>query len=299
MNGQPMVACEETFGLGEGPYWIAHRGILVWVDILAGEVLEGVLDSGSVRVTARHQFGCMVGAVAAADDGTLLVATHDSLVEQHPDGSRQQLAQVIPAGAPRRLNDGSTDPHGRFVVGSLSLGAEPGHEELVRLEPTGELTVLDHDLTLSNGLAWSADGRQMYSVDTLRSTIFVRDYEPATGACGARRVFAHVTDGHPDGIALDTRGHLWVAVWGGGCVARFAADGTELQRIAVPAPHVSCVAFAGDDLRTLVITTATAELSDAQLAAHPSSGRLYTMSTDVPGVPVPAWCRAGRVQQPT
>ena len=174
-------------------------------------------------------------------------------------------------------------------MGTLSLEGPSEREVLVRLEADGRLTVLDDDLALSNGLAWSSDGRRMFSVDTLRHTVSVRDYDPGSGAVGPRRVHLRLDDGLPDGIALDAADHLWVAIWGGGEVRRYAPDGTLVDRVATGAPHTSSVAFAGDDLRTLIITTATSELSDDQLRAHPDSGRLFTAPVDVPGLPVAPW----------
>ncbi|ONI86839.1 hypothetical protein ALI22I_23395 [Saccharothrix sp. ALI-22-I] len=285
----PVTATAEAFQLAEGPLWDAARRRLLWVDILGGAVLEGRLHGGRIEVTARHDFDGMVGAVAVAADGTLLVAAQERLVVLHPDGRRENGPRVIPSGEARRLNDGGTDPAGRFLVGTLSLDGPSEREVLVRLETDGRLTELDGDLTLSNGLAWSADGSRMYSVDTVRGVVFARDYDPVTGAVGERRVHLRLDGGLPDGIALDAAEHLWVAVWGAGEVRRYAPDGTLADRLAVPAPHTSCVAFAGDDLRTLVITTATDGLDDEQRHAHPDSGRLFTTRVDVPGLPVPTW----------
>jgi sugar lactone lactonase YvrE len=231
----------------------------------------------------------MVGAVAVAADGSLLVAAQERLVVLLPDGTRRDGPRIVPAGERRRLNDGGADPAGRFVVGTLSLDGPSEREVLVRVAADGRLTGLDDDLTQSNGLAWSADGGTMYSVDTLRRTVFVRDYDAATGTVGERRVHLRVEDGLPDGIALDAADHLWVAVWGAGEVRRYAPDGTLTERLAVPAPHTSSVAFAGDDLRTLVITTAFAELEAEQRRTHPDSGRLFTTRVTVPGLPVPLW----------
>jgi sugar lactone lactonase YvrE len=282
-------ATGERFRLGEGPVWDAARRRLLWVDIHGGLVLEGVLDGDAVIVTGRVPFDGMVGAVVVADDGTLLVAAQEHLVIRHPDGRREDGPRVVPAGEARRLNDGATDPAGRFCVGTLSLAEPSDREVLVRLEPDGRLTVLDDDLALSNGLAWSSDGRRMFSVDSLRHTVSVRDYDAGSGAVGPRRVHLRVDGGLPDGIAMDAAGHLWVAVWGGGEVRRYAPDGTVTDRVTTGAPHTTSMAFAGDDLRVLVVTTATAELTDAQLRAHPDSGRLFTARVDVPGLPVPTW----------
>jgi sugar lactone lactonase YvrE len=285
----PVTATKEFFQPAEGPVWDAARHRLLWVDILSGTVLEGILHDGEIEVNRRHQFGGMVGAVTVADDGTILVAAQEHLVLLLPDGSRENGVRIVPAGQRRRLNDSSTDPAGRFLVGTLSLGEPSDEEILVRLEPNGHLTVLDNDLTLSNGLAWSTDGMKMYSVDTNRQTIYVRDYDPTSGAVGDRRTHLRLEFGSPDGIAMDVEDHLWVAVWGEGEVRRFAPDGSLVDRVSVPAQHTSCVAFAGEDLRTLVITTATAELSDGDLPNRPDSGRLFSVRTDVPGLPVPIW----------
>jgi sugar lactone lactonase YvrE len=289
MTAAPVPATREAFRLAEGPRWDAARSRLLWVDILGGAVLEGALDDGRIEVTGRHGFDGTVGAVAVGDDGTLLVAGQEGLVVVRPDGSRGDGPRIVPAGERRRLNDGAPDPAGRFVVGTLSLAGDSDSEVLVRLEPDGRLTPLDDDLRLANGLAWSADGRRMYSADSCRRTVFVRDYDPAGGGVGERRVHLTVDGGVPDGLAMDEADHLWVAVHGAGEVRRYAPDGTVVDRVAVPAPHSTAVALAGDDRRTLVVTTGYGELSDEDHRAHPESGRLFTTRVDVPGQPVPAW----------
>lgn len=284
----------QRFQLAEGPVWDAGVQRLLWVDILGGLVMEGRLADGLVTETARHQFTGMVGAVAPAVDGQLLVAAQEHLVVLHRDGTRVDGPRIVPAGESRRLNDAGVDPAGRFLVGTLSLAGESRSEVLVRLEDDGRLTTVDDDLTLSNGLAWSSDGARMYSVDTLRRTVSVRD-QSTGGDAGqqTRRVHLELTDGFPDGIALDAEDHLWVAIWGAGEVRRYSPGGDLVDRVRVPAPHTSSLAFAGDDLRTLVITTARAELTADQLRDHPDSGSLFTTRVDVPGLPTTPWSGLG------
>jgi sugar lactone lactonase YvrE len=277
------AATEEAYALAEGPVWDATRRRLLWVDIVAGAVLEGTLDQGTVCVVKRHDFDCMVGAVAFADDGTLLVAAQEHLVIVQPDGRRHEGPRIVPSGAGRRTNDGAVDPDGRFLIGTLALDGDSEHEQLLRLERDGTTTVLDDDLTLSNGLAWSNDGTRMFSVDTLRRTVYVREHD------SDRSVHFTVDDGYPDGIAMDADDHLWVALWGDGAVERYSPGGVLVDRVDVPAPHTSSVAFAGDDLRTLVVTTAYDQLSDEQRTAFPDSGRLFTTRTDVAGSAPTPW----------
>jgi sugar lactone lactonase YvrE len=279
--------------LGEGPVWDSVRRRLLWVDIVAGALFEGTLADELIHVTDRMVFPGSVGAVAVGDDGSLLVAAHETLVVVHPNGTRTDGARVVPAGRRARLNDGGTDPDGRFLVGTLSLDGPSRGETLVRLEHDGSITVIDDDLTLSNGLAWTTDGKRMYSVDTLRQAVHARDYDPATGATGARETFLTIADGWPDGVAVDCENHLWVAIWGAGLVRRYAPDGTVVGEVRVSAPHTSSVAFAGDDLRTLVITTATHELDSDQLSQYPDSGRIFSVRVPIPGLPSSLWATKG------
>lgn len=284
------AATDSRFHLAEGPQWDATRGIVRWVDINSGQLIEGTLDAESaITETRRTPVASTLGAIAAAESGAVLAAAHQELVAIDTDGRHLRGPRVIAEGETRRLNDGKPDPRGRFVVGTLSLSGASEHEQLLRLEHDGSITVLDSDLTLSNGLAWSPDGRIMYSIDTLRGVVYRRAYDAASGAVGERFVHITITDGYPDGCAMDADGYIWIAIWGAGCVRRFAPDGAQVDEIRVPAPHTSCPAFAGEDLRTLVITTATQDLTEEQLAQYPDSGRLFTARVDTPGQPVPYW----------
>src|SRR3954451_20943908 len=135
------VASTEAYALAEGPRWDPDRQRLLWVDIIGHTVFEGQLSGGTISITTRHDFDCMVGAVAYADDGTLLVAAQEELVVVHPDGTREHGPRVVPADVGRRMNDGAVDPQGRFVVGTLALDGDSEREQLVRLERDGSITV--------------------------------------------------------------------------------------------------------------------------------------------------------------
>jgi sugar lactone lactonase YvrE len=287
------LATDERYELAEGPWWDAARSRLWWVDILSGALLEGTLADGVVTVLGHRTFDGSVSAVATSETGTVLVALRDRLVLLLPDGSTHPGPVIVADASARRLNDGSPDPAGRYLVGTLRDGsashaATDSAEELSRWDGRTVMTI-DGDLDLSNGLAWSTDGSLMYSVDSLRHAVYRRPYDVESGWFGPRDVHLTVSGGLPDGIAVDAADHLWVAVWGAGEVRRHDPDGQLIERIEVPAPHVSNVAFAGADLRDLVITTARAELSSEDLAKYPASGALFTVRVDVPGHPVAYW----------
>ncbi|MDT0184035.1 SMP-30/gluconolactonase/LRE family protein [Microbacterium sp. ARD31] len=295
--GTPRVATGVPHFLGEGPTWDPVRGELLWVDIMAGDVYRGRFAyGGGIQIEERIAFPDTAGAVAISRAGEMVVAGTHRLYFRAVDGTVTAGPEVI-GGDERRFNDGKPDPAGRFVVGTKGPTSE---EQLVRFETDSRVTVLDDDLSLSNGLAWTRDGRLLYSVDTLTRRIFVRDYDPESGKAGARRLFSELPgDGYPDGITTDADDHLWVAVWGGGCVVRYSPAGEPVGRIDVPAPHVSCVTFAGPDLDTLVITTATENLTDEQLVQYPLAGLLFTIRPGVRGNHPHLWAGAASRLAPT
>ena len=284
------VASTDVFGLGEGPLWDPPRRRLLWVDVNAGTVHAGELSGSQVVRRQSWQLDGTVGAVVSSAAGDLLVAGARALITVTAAGSVTGPA-IMPEPT-RRLNDGGCDPAGNFLVGTLALDGARGHEILVRIERDETVTVVDDDLTLSNGLAWSADGTLLYSVDSVPGTVWIRSYDAATGAAGPRREWLRVTDGLPDGICLDAEGYLWLAIWGAGQVRRYAPDGQLAGIVDVPAPHTSSVAFVGEGLDRLLITTAAVDLAAEQLAAFPDSGRLFLADVGVTGLPVTPWSGA-------
>jgi sugar lactone lactonase YvrE len=157
------------------------------------------------------------------------------------------------------------------------------------VHPDGRLDDLDDDLSLSNGLGWSPDGTVLYSIDTVPRLVYARDYDAAAGSAGPRRVLLALDEGvNPDGMCVDADGQLWIAIWGRGEVRRYAPDGRLTRTIELPSPHTTCVTFAGPELRTMVITTATKGLGDDELARFPLAGRLFTLDAGVRGL-APTW----------
>lgn len=281
-------ASDEHYELAEGPYWDAPRERLLWVDILRGLVLEGRLAGDRVQVSREHRFDGMVGAVVVADDGSLLVASQERLVVIEPDGRRTPGPRIIAEGVAARNNDGASDPFGRFIVGTLSLGREANRECLYRVDIDGSLFAIDTDLSLSNGLAWSSDGRTFYSVDTLAGIVWKREY---SDPLGARERFLSIDGGYPDGICIDAEGNLWVAVWGSAEVRKFSPQGEQTAVVHTSAPHTSSVAFVGRHLDRLLITSGRQDLDTQQLDAFPDSGLLFLADVDAVGVPTTPWSR--------
>ncbi len=227
-----------------------------------------------------------VGAITpiAGDDGWLLAAGR-GFVHLLPDGAQHLIAEVAPAGT--RMNDAACDPQGRFWAGTLADDHRPGGGALYRLDRAGRIELVLGGLTISNGLGWSPDGGTMYLVDSGPRVIHAFAFDAAQGTISEGRVLVTVAEevGAPDGLTVDAAGDLWVAVYGGGCVRRYAPDGALRQVLDVPAEQSTCCAFGGPGLQRLYVTTATEGWSDERRRAEPAAGLVYRLDTDATGRP--------------
>lgn len=259
--------------LGEGPLWDAARARLMWVDLLASTVHEFDPATGHDRVVA---FDRPVAALALLADGPgyLAAAGLDVAICAWPAPALRPLARLRRG---QRANDGSVDPAGRFVVGTLADEAAPGDAELYAVDGDG-VRVLVGGVTISNGLDWSPDGTTMYYVDTPLERIDAFDYDVGTGGLSGRRVFADLRDvaGRPDGLTVDADGGVWVAMArGGAAVRRFTPDGRTDHVVELPVPNATSVAFGGDRLTELYVTTSRLRMSNDDLARYPAAGALF------------------------
>ncbi|MFB7893573.1 SMP-30/gluconolactonase/LRE family protein [Microbacterium sp. NPDC056044] len=280
------AATPPRFELAEGILWDDRFDLVRWVDIWRGQVLSGRLDKRLVVDVTAIEIGQTTGAVALADDGGLLVAAARGLAVIAPDGALSFGPDLLGRRDDVRLNDGSVDPQGRFVVGTLALGPETGTEILLRVSPDGTTEMLRTGIRLSNGIAFSPDGSTIYHVDTLANTVSSHSYGP--GPFDSTEPWLTVLadlPAYPDGLTVGADGSLWVAQWGGSSVRRHAPSGLLLDVVNVYATQASCAAFVGPNLDTLAITTAQEGLDDWTDA----SGAIFLADTGATGLPVDRW----------
>lgn len=274
--------------LGEGPVWLADRGELLWVDILAPAVHVSDPLSGADR---ELPVGELVGAVVPRRRGGFVAAMGNAIRTLDLEAGVTGTLCVAEPGKPgNRFNDAKCDRAGRLFAGTMAIDAGPGQGTLWRLDPDLRLSAVETGLHISNGLGWSPDDRTFYFTDTGARTVFACDYELATGAATNRRAFVTLNGpAKPDGLAVDAEGFVWIALWDGWGVARHAPDGRLDRFVSLPVPRPTSVAFGGEGLRTLFITSARVRLSAAQLAEAPLSGSVFALEPGVAGTPVGAF----------
>ncbi|GGN07959.1 gluconolactonase [Terrabacter tumescens] len=261
---------------GEGPVWSPEWGGLRWVDMLAGDVLtlraDGFVD--------RMHVGDVAAFVRPRTGGGWVVATERGL-------ARADEADGIPTpwfdlwdDPSVRMNEGGVDGLGRLWAGTMGYDRVPGSARLFRVDPVGCVAVVLPDVTISNGIDLSPDGRLAYYDDTPTGRTDV--FDVVDGELVGRRPFVTHDVGHPDGLTVDRAGNVWVALNGAGRVRCFSPAGEVLAEVAVPVRLTTACTFGGDDLRDLYVTTSRENLDDPE----PEAGALFRVRVSVPGQPV-------------
>jgi sugar lactone lactonase YvrE len=279
--------------VSESPIWDASRRALHFADIYAARI--GTIDwaSGALSWTATPE---PVGCVGLAGDNHFAAGLASGMVLIERSSGRCTRFGSLSIAPGNRLNDGRCAPGGRhFWVGSMveTLDRPGGH--LYRVDAKGGTETMAADITCSNGLAWSPDGRTMFHADSRQSTVWAYDYDIGSGNLANRRVFcvARAGEGRPDGAAVDAEGCYWSARYDGWRIVRHAPDGSELFVLETPVQNPTMCAFAGDDLATLVFTSARGSLSAEALQRQPDAGGVFAVDVAVAGLPEPDFQRRG------
>jgi sugar lactone lactonase YvrE len=261
----------------EGPFW--HDGRLGWVDIMAGRLWLASFDGTALTSPRSYDVGRPLGAAVPRATGGWVLAAGAGFAALDEDGTVTPLTDDLADAAVIRMNDGKCDPAGRFWAGTMAYDESPEVASLYVFD--GTVRTVEDGVTISNGLAWSEDRRTMYYIDTPTSRVDLFDYDVTTGEIGGRRALVQV-DGHPDGMAIDDEGFLWVALWGGGAVHRYSPSGTHVATVRLPVTNVTSCCFGGSDGGTLFITTSRQGLPPD---AEPDAGRIFAVRPGVSGRP--------------
>ena len=282
---KPELVLDARATLGEGALWHPEEQVLYWVDIEGRKLHIFDPATGEDR---ELPVGDRIGTVVPVAGGGALVALQNGIHRiDTKTGKLTKLAAPIEEDD-IRFNDGKCDPAGRFWVGTMALDTREGAAVLYRMDQDGSIHQVLDNLTISNGIVWTADKRTLYLTDTPTQQVYAFDYDDTTGSISNRRVAISIpeSEGSPDGMTLDAEGKLWIALHGGGAVARWDPESGEmLQKITVPAPQTTSCAFGGKKLDTLYITTAREGLQEDQLQQYPGSGGIFSAKPDVRGVP--------------
>ena len=264
---------------GEGAFWDADAHTLRYVDMLAGDVIT-VAGSGQHRT----HLGPVAAMIRSRKRGGYVVASERGF--QLLDEALRIEQEIVVFDDPDvRMNEGACDAAGRLFCGSMAYDARPGGGRLYRLDPDLTVHVVRERVTIPNGLVWTSDGSRALHADTGDRAVYAYAFDAARGTLGDREVFVDFAGatGAPDGMAADREGGVWIALWGGGAVHRYDAEGALTQVIDLPVTNVTSCAFGGPAGTTLFVTTSRDGIAPD---SEPFAGRVCRFEVGVPGADV-------------
>ena len=277
--------------IGESATWVAPERTLYWIDVKAPALHRFRPDDGATR---SWRLTSDIGGFALTADGGAIVALREGLHRLDLDSGALHLLALPPFDpALFRFNEGACDARGRFWVGVMfdPVEGSPARQKgaLHSFTLDGGLREEPDAAELHNGMAWSGDGKTFYLSHSNSGEIIAFDYEPKGGRLSNRRVFATIPSnyGIPDGAAIDVEGGYWSALHGGGTLRRFRPDGSIDRDVDLPVSQPTMPAFAGADLATLYLTTASDKMSAEDKNREPHAGALLRLDVGTRGIERP------------
>ena len=267
---------------GEGPVWVDRETALYWVNI-TGRRIYRLGESSDIR---EWETPMRVGAIAPRASGGFIAATDQGFAQIDLDSNRFDILVNPEEHLPgNRFNDGKVDRAGRFWAGTMDDKEREATGSLYRLDPDGRWAKLDEGYQVTNGPAFSPDGRRMYHNDSARQLTYVFDLDDE-GNPSNRQVLIRFagSEGYPDGMTVDCEGCLWIAFWDGWCVRRFTDDGRRLADIPLKVQRPTSCTFGGPDLDRLYVTSATIGIDAQALEMQPCAGGLLLVEAGARGI---------------
>lgn len=274
--------------VAEGPLWSSKTKSLFWVDIgkklihrykFATETCIESFETLTVPFQPSAIFESINNRLYAVSEKSVISINFET-------GSHRVVFNTEAINSKHRFNDAKVDKNGRLWLGTMNTELSTHSASVYCLDKNMHLHEADTSFIVSNGLAWSPMQDALYVVETVTRKIYKYNVDIKTGELTDKKVLITFTEceGKPDGITVDIDGNIWVALWDGWAVKCFNALGDLIETIKLPVPRPTSVAFAGEKLDTLIITTARYGLTDEELLKSPLSGSLLSYYPGVEGI---------------
>ncbi len=271
------LALDARATLGECIRWDARDRLIYWIDIPGKKMHR--YDAASGRddgVDLPQEMGCF----AQDERGGFIAGMRSGYARINGFGGDITLLtspDYDPAKA--RFNDGRCDAAGRFWAGTMWEPRDKAGATIYCLEANGRFSAKANPVVLANGITFSPDNKTFTLADTPNHVLWAFDYDIDNAVVSNRRVLRTFDppQGRPDGACVDAEGNVYIAIFAGGRVEKISPKGDLLAVIELSVPNITCCTFAGEDLRTLYITTARTRMTDDELAAKPQAGGLFAI----------------------
>lgn len=285
-TSEPLSILKLGAALLEGPVWVTRDKALWFTDIKGCKIYRYDPLVGAKKTTS-WKAPEQIGFILPFENGGFAAGLKSGLHRfDDRDGSFSLICNPEPLKPGNRLNDGTVDPKGRLWFGTMDDGEKEETGAIYRLRADATCECESPVCAITNGPAFSPDGKTIYHTDTLGGFIYACDVSNI-GRLSNRRLFATIPneEGYPDGLTVDAEGCVWTGLYLGGAVRRYSPAGELLETVKFPVSAITKIAFGGPDLKTVFATTAAKHLTPKHHALEPAAGDLFSFDVSVPGLP--------------
>ena len=277
--------------LGESVIWDKRDQSLWWTDIMGNKIYHLGWPDKKLSVYETPERVCSIGLTQSID--TLIIAFETGVCLYVPKQAKQKIDWIFrpfDTDCGIRFNDGRIDRQGRFWVSTMiedeQISSNNGH--LYSVDCNRKVTDHLSNFKIGNSLAWVPDSSRMFFSDSSQQIIWSFDFDATTGKVSAQQTFCKTAaDEFPDGADVDSFGNLWCSNWGGHSISVYDKNGTQLNRFSLPVSQPTCLAFGGENMDLLFVTSATYLKTTKQLRDETSAGNLLIYKTDCMGIAAP------------
>ncbi len=273
------------FLCAEVPYWVKEEGAVYFSDTENPRIAKYTPETEELEIIyVPYNFQCL----AKCENGNWIgTVTNGVVIWNQKKNTCRYLGNPEYGKASFYLNDGTVDRKGRFFFGSFDMDNLEGHGGSVYMvDQNLEIKRLASGFSVCNGMVFSRDNRKFYMSEQFGGRILEFDWDEERCELSNQKALYNLPadKGLPDGLIMDSEGMLWVAHWWGWQLSRISPEGSVLAEIPMPVKTPTCMAFIGEKLDKLFITTAIKAVDEQDLKKGPQAGDIFQIELDVPGI---------------
>ena len=281
---QPFV-CNESYKsvLGQRPIWDWRHDKLLWIDIHENKIIE---TDQEVQKENHYVISEGVTNILLQDNENYLMSSFDSLFSVHSSISKKQLLTKINFNnKDNRINDADIDLNGQVWISTMDTKQTSDTGMIICHDSSLNPIYADSSYIISNGPIFDYERNIGYVTDSIKRIVYSFSLNEISSSGFQKKVFLSLNnvDGNPDGMAVDKKGNLWVAMWGSGKVCCFDTNSNLKLILQLPVSKVTSCTFGGRDLNELYITTASVGLNDIEAERQPHAGKIFKYITQEQG----------------
>jgi sugar lactone lactonase YvrE len=271
--------------LAECPLWDPERQQLLYLDLINPRIFEFNPKNSNTRSIALD-LSAPLGGLCLRRAGGYLVFNADGVFSLNDAlAVTGRVCRPHSSFGVAPPNDVAVHPNGHVLVATADPRECAPVAGLFCLSAVDSWHSVCGGLIVGNGPAFAPIGNTLYLADSPQHVIFAYHWDADHFSVKNGRAFARVPSsaGFPDGLTVDSTGHVWNARWNGGCVVRYDPNGNESGTVVMPTRYVTSCTFGGADLRTLFITTACGPLESGTDQSDEYAGHLFKLDLGVKG----------------